>query len=91
MADPRPQPDFVQVQLTPVGIALAGDHPLYVSNGRNPFRFEAGEPVKVERRFEWREFLANHVTPRGEAIFELVPEPLGPATSAPTVATQETT
>lgn len=65
--------DFVMVQLTEAGRKLANGWSLRISNGRRTFLFEQDTPLKVERSYEWNHVLANHHTPGGEALCEIVP------------------
>lgn len=63
--------DFVQVQLTQAGSALAGEGTLRVSNGRRSYVFTSGESVEVERSYEWNAWLSRHTAPDGTVLFEI--------------------
>lgn len=75
--------DFVMVQLSPAGIAMAKGGPVGISNGRRSFTFKAGEAQRVERSYEWNGVLSRQVAPDGKKLFELAPAPAAPATSLP--------
>jgi len=66
--------DFVNVQLTPAGVALAGGHPLTVQNGRAHYSFAPGSPVRVLTS-ELKTWLSQQHTSKGDPIFEIVPAP----------------
>ena len=73
-----PGNDFCMVQLTTEGAALAGQHPLHVANGRWAYSFPPATPVRVAN-YEWDLFLKEQATPKGKAIFEIVPAAAAPA------------
>lgn len=87
--------DFVMVQLSQDGIAMAKGSPIRVSNGRRTFCFVAGVPQRVERSYEWLAVLSRQVATDGKKLFELAPAPATPAAPAPSapavIAASETT
>lgn len=81
MTTRRVGPDFVLVELTAEGRALAAGYPLRISNGRVSVLFPAdGEPVKIAR-YEWDMLLRDHAHHDGStlaAIVQAEPEPVFP-------------
>jgi hypothetical protein len=66
--------DFVQVQLSPAGVAFAGPGgSVRVTNGRFDYTFAQGTPVRVLVS-EWRKVLSLR-SHQGAAIFEAVAAP----------------
>lgn len=66
--------DFIDVQLSEAGTALAGGNPLTVQNGRAHYEFQPGKPVRVLTS-ELKQWLAHQYTSWGDPIFEIVPAP----------------
>ena len=64
--------DFVMVQLSATGVALAEGIPRSVSNGRRAFVIEPGQPLRVERSYEWHTVLEQIHAADGQHLFELV-------------------
>jgi hypothetical protein len=79
--------DFVFVQLTSQGQALAAGKPLRVS-GRTSIQFTPGQPVRVAL-YEWNLMLKNFETTAGVPLFELVTAqaPAAPTPAPPAAAT----
>jgi len=65
--------DWVNVQLTAAGEALAGEGELVIAGPRYEFRFRAGQPLRVTRAFDWGQIL-QHETHDGQPVFEVVEE-----------------
>jgi hypothetical protein len=64
--------DFVQVQLTAAGIAMAGtDGSVRIANGHFSYVFTAGNAVRVLSS-EWRRVLSLKLY-QGQAILEIAP------------------
>jgi hypothetical protein len=78
--------DFVMVQLTGAGEAMAQGHPLRISVGHRTFLFQPGTPLRVERSFEWLMVLARHFTPTGDAMVELAPVAAASTDAIPSTA-----
>jgi hypothetical protein len=68
-----PISDFVQVQLTAAGLAIAGTGPLTISNGRRTFTFTGTAQQKAELRYEWKSWLAQVRDGKGNPLFEVAP------------------
>jgi hypothetical protein len=83
--------DFVDVQLTAAGAALAGEQTLGISTGRKRFEFTPGKPLNVEKSYEWNCCLANY-RHNGDLLVELVPATQdAPKLDAPTADDDEAT
>ena len=67
--------DFVMVELTPYGEALAGGTALRASNGKRVFNFLPGTPVRVEVSYEWNVLLSKMTSGNGQPLFQQVPAP----------------
>jgi hypothetical protein len=78
--------DFVMVQLSVDGAALAKGSSIRVSNGRRSFSFTAGVAQRVERSYEWLAVLSRQVAPDGKKLFELAPAPADAPVSQPVEA-----
>lgn len=88
MANATSESDFVQVQLSADGVALAAGNNLIVSNGRRSFSFAEGVAQRIELSYEWKAFLSRIVAPStGKPVFELVPAT--PAAKPPVTAGAE--
>lgn len=72
--------DFIMVQLSPAGVALAGGVPLLVQNGRAHYCFAPDVPVRVLTS-ELTRWLAEQYTSSGDPIFEIAPVELTSAES----------
>ncbi len=81
--------DFVLVQLTAAGIALAAGQPMRISGGRRTFIFGPGLAVRVERSYEWGVILSKYHSVTGDALCELAPA--GTPTVAPAATTAAAT
>ncbi len=82
----RDRPDFIQVQLTPAGLAFAGQGAtVRFATAHMHYVFTGTKPVEVLRRPEWTT-LQRHVDAQGNPLLQ----PFLPATASAPVEVAET-